>query len=90
MNSYFDYVEGSATAEYRKAVDQAASIAEQQKRKVDPIHHEKIDQLLDTYARKLAENTNKRNAIATRVPSILVAGGGNFPVRKKEKTEPGG
>ena len=85
MNSYFDYVEGSATAEYRKAVDQAASIAEQQKRKVDPIHHEKIDQLLDTYARKLAENTNKRNAIATRVPSILVAGGGNFPVRKKEK-----
>ena len=85
MNSYFDYVEGSATAEYRKAVDQAASIAEQQKRKVDPIHHEKIDQLLDAYARKLAENTNKRNAIATRVPSILVAGGGNFPVRKKEK-----
>lgn len=85
MNSYFNYVEGSATAEYRKAVDQAASIAEQQKQKVDPIHHEKIDQFLDTYARKLAENTNKRNAIATRVPSILVAGGGNFPVRKKEK-----
>ena len=90
MNSFFDYVEGSATAEYRRAVDRAASIAEQQKQKVDPIHHEKIDRLLDTYARKLAENTNKSNEIAARVPSILIAGGGNFPRRKKEKTEPGG
>ena len=85
MNSFFDYVEGSATAEYRRAVDRAASIAEQQKQKVDPIHHEKIDRLLDTYARRLAENTNKSNEIAACVPSIRVAGGSNFPVRKKEK-----
>lgn len=85
MNSFFDYAEGSATEEYRRAVDQAASIAEQQKQKVDPIHHERIDHLLDTYARRLAENINKSNEIAARVPSILVAGGSNFPVRKKEK-----
>ena len=85
MTSYSNYVPGSATAEYRRAVDEAASLAEQQKRKVDPIHHEKIDQLLDTYARKLAENINQGNAITARVPSILIAGGGNFPVRKKEK-----
>lgn len=85
MTSYFDYVPGSATASYRRAVDQAASLAEEQKRKVDPIHHERIDQLLDAYARRLAENTNKSNAITARVPSILVAGGSNFPVRKKEK-----
>lgn len=85
MNSYSDYVEGSATAAYQSEVDAAARIAEQQKRKVDPIHHEKIDRLLDTYARRLAENVNRQNAIAARVPSILVAGGGNFPVRKKEK-----
>lgn len=85
MNSYFDYKEGSATAEYKRSVDAAAKIAEEQKRKVDPIHHERIDHLLDTYARRLADNINKRNAIATRVPSILVAGGSNFPVRKKEK-----
>ena len=85
MNSYFDYKAGSATAEYRQSVDKAAQIAEAQKRKVDPIHHERIDRLLDVYARKLAENINKQNAIAARVPSILVAGGSNFPVRKKEK-----
>lgn len=85
MNSYFDYKAGSATAEYKRSVDAAAKIAEEQKRKVDSIHHERIDRLLDTYARKLADNINKRNAIAARVPSILVAGGSNFPVRKKEK-----
>ena len=61
MNSYFDYKEGSATAEYKRSVDAAAKIAEEQKRKVDPIHHERIDRLLDTYARRLADNINKRN-----------------------------
>ena len=85
MNSFSDYVQGSATAEYRRCVDGAARIAEAQKQRVDPIHHEKIDRLLDTYARKLAENINQSNSIATRVPSILISGRGNFPVRKKEK-----
>ena len=85
MISFSDYVPGSATASYRQAVDKAAEIAEQQKRMVDPIHHEKIDRLLDTYARRLAENMNQGYAISARVPSILVAGGSNFPVRKKEK-----
>ncbi len=85
MTSYYDYVPGSATERYRRAVDEAASLAERQKRKVDPIHHERIDRLLDTYARRLAENINQSNAITARVPSILVAGGSNFHVRQKEK-----
>ena len=85
MTSFFDYVPGSATAEYRRCVDEAARIAEVQKQRVDPIHHEKIDRLLDTYARKLADNINQSNSIATRVPSILISGRGNFPVRKKER-----
>jgi len=84
-NSYRDYRQGSATAEYRQYVDEAAAIAEKQKARVDPMYHDKIDGLLDTYARKLAENMNSRYAIDSRVPSILIAGGGNFPVRKKEK-----
>ena len=35
MNSFSDYKEGSATAEYRAMVDKAAAIAEQQKSRVD-------------------------------------------------------
>ncbi|WP_196028922.1 YodL domain-containing protein [Longicatena caecimuris] len=84
-NSFYDYKPGSATAEYRHYVDEAAELAARQKKRVDPMYHEKIDSLLDTYARKLAENMNKGYEIAGRVPSILIAGSSNFPVRKKEK-----
>ena len=85
MNSFSDYKEGSATAEYRVMVDKAAAIAEKQKSRVDPMYHEKIDHLLDAYARKLAENMNQGFAIDARVPSMMIAGPANFPVGKKEK-----
>ena len=85
MSSYHDYKPGSATASYRQEVDKAAAIAESQKARADPMYHEKTDRLLDTYARKLAENINQSHAIAARCPSILIAGPANFPVRRKEK-----
>ena len=85
MNSYYEYKAGSATAEYHAMVDEAAAIAEKQKARTDPMYHEKIDRLLDTYARRLADNFNENFEIQTRCPSILVAGRANFPVRKKEK-----
>ena len=40
---------------------------------------------LEIYCRKLAENMNASYSIEARCPSILISGGGNFPVRKKEK-----
>ena len=85
MNSFSDYKPGSATAEYRHYVDGAFALAQEQKKRVDPMYHEKIDSLLDTYARKLAANMNHGYEIDARVPSILIAGGSNFPVRQKEK-----
>ena len=85
MNSYSDYRQGSATASYRAEVDKAIEIAEWQKSRVDPQFHAKIDSLLATYCRKLADNINKGLEIETRCPSWLITGGSNFPVRKKEK-----
>lgn len=85
MNSFRDYKAGSATAEYRRMVDAATELAERQKQRVDPMYHEKIDRLLEIYCRKLAENMNASYPIEARCPSILISGGGNFPVRKKEK-----
>lgn len=85
MNSFRDYVEGSATERYRSLVDKAAEIAERQKGRVDPMYHDKIDNLLDTYARKLAENMNDEYRIDCMCPSVMISGGSNFPVRKKEK-----
>lgn len=85
MYSFSDYVPGSETAAYRKKVDAAAEIADNQKRRVDKQYHDKIDSLLDTYARKLAENTNKGFEIEMRCPSVMIAGASNFPVGKKAK-----
>ena len=85
MNSFSDYTPGSATHEYKSLVDQAAEIAENQKKRVDSSFHGKIDALLDTYSKRLAANMNNGFAIDSRVPSVLIAGGSNFPTRKKEK-----
>lgn len=90
MNSFSDYQPGSATAGYRAMVDEAYAAAERQKARVDPMYHDKIDALVDRYARKLAENLNERNVIDARVPSILVSGGGNFPVTKNTSRTPPG
>lgn len=84
-NSYSDYKEGSATAEYRRSIDRAIEIATKQKALVDPMYHERIDALLNTYAKRLADNTNEGNVIDARMPSYLITGGGNFNVGKKQK-----
>lgn len=85
MNSFSDYKAGSATEGYKAMVDKAAKIAAEQKARVDPMYHEKIDGLLDSYAKKLARNMNDGYAIDARVPSVMIAGPANFPVRAKEK-----
>ena len=82
-NSFSDYVPGSATAAYREMVDRAYALGEQQKGRVDPMYHEKIDGLIDRYARKLAENINQSNLIDARVPSILIAGGSKMCIRDR-------
>lgn len=85
MNSMRDYKSGSATAEYRAAVDKAAALVEVKKAKVSPYYHEKLDALLDRYARRLAEYYNAYYRNEASCPSILVSGGSNFPVNKKNK-----
>ena len=85
MNSFFSYEDGSATAGYKSSVDEVIQLAERQKKRVDPEYHSKIDYYVDLYARKLAENINHGNAIDARVPSIMIAGGSNFPIGKKAK-----
>lgn len=66
-------------------VDKAIALAENHKHHTDSMHHEKIDRYLDLYCRKLADNFNQSSAITARVPSVMIAGPANFPVRKKEK-----
>lgn len=85
LNSMFDYNPGRATAEYRSEVDSAAALVECQKQKVSPFYHAKLDALLERYSRRLAAYYNDYYRNEAACPSILISGGSNFPVRKKEK-----
>ena len=48
-------------------------------------YHEKLDALLERYSRRLAAYYNDYYRNEAACPSILISGGSNFPVRKKEK-----
>lgn len=85
VNSMRDYRPGSATEEYRTAVDKAAALVQAQKAKISPYYHDKLDSLLDRYARRLAEYYNAYYRNEASCPSILVCGGSKFPVHKKQK-----
>lgn len=85
VNSMRDYREGSATAEYRAYVDKASALVESKKSIVSPFYHDKLDYLLDTYSRRLANYYNDYYRNEASCPSVLISGASNFPVRKKEK-----
>ena len=84
MNSFRPYEANRTTNEYRGMVDKAAEIAEREKAK-KPDYAAEIDMLLDRYARKLADWFNENSRIEAMCPSVMVSGGSNFPVAKKEK-----
>lgn len=81
MWSFSEYKEGSKTAEYRAQVDECYSIVD----KLPDDLKEKGAAMADRYARRLAEWYNKQFSIEMMCPSVMISGGSNFPVRKKEK-----
>lgn len=82
--SFFEYVEGSATASYRSEVDKCYEIACRAAEK-RPKEEERIQRLFDRFVDKLAANINAQNNNTASCPSVMIAGGSNFPVHKKEK-----
>lgn len=81
MWSFSDYEHGSKTAEYRAQVDEAYKAVESLPEDLK----EKGAAIADRYARRLAEWYNKQFRIELMCPSVMISGGSNFPVRKKEK-----
>lgn len=80
-----DYRPGSATNGYRAAVDEAAALVEARKAKVSPYYHDKLDALLDRYARRLAQWMNDYNRNQASYPSQFISGAGNYNMKKHEK-----
>ena len=79
--SFNDYERDSATKEYQSQVDYAYELANEALVE----NKEKAFYLADKYAKKLADNINKRFKNDTLCPSIMIIGAGNFPTKKKQK-----
>lgn len=83
MWSFSDYIHGSETQGYKKQVDEVFDLGEQAiKQGVDS---EKITWLCERFSRQYANWVNRSFDIELKCPSIMIAGGSNFPVRKKEE-----
>ena len=80
-----DYKPGSATASYRNSVNKAAQMVEQQKARVSAFYHDKLDALLNSYARRLAQWTNDYNRNQASYPSLFIAGAGNYNMKKHNR-----
>jgi len=88
--SWNDYRPGSATAEYnaycREAEEAARKAKERLTRAGAPAERaERVDYLLNLYKVKKLAWLNDLYANRARVPSIMIAGGSNFPVRAKQR-----
>ena len=90
-NSFSDYKDGSATNSYRIALKEFNEAVDRLKERSNLLEAEAeeklelVDYYCHKYAIKLAGAINRENEIRSRVPSIMICGAGNFPVRKKEK-----
>lgn len=69
---------------YRASVDEAWELAEEAAQR-DPNKAGSAYALADRYARKYAEWLNEGYRVGAMCPSWMVAGGANFPVRKKQR-----
>ena len=74
----------SDAPDYRADVDEAYSLAEEAAER-NPERAEEARGIADRYAKKLADWSNKKYRIDSMCPSLLISGGSNFPVHKKQK-----
>lgn len=74
----------SDAPDYQAEVDEAYSLADEAAKR-NPEREDEAYKIADRYARQLADWYNKKYRIDSMCPSILISGGGNFPVGKKNK-----
>lgn len=84
LMSFSDYKSGSATAEYHATVDVAYDIADKVADK-RPDDAERAYSIAERYSKKMADYYNRDISIGKMCPSVMISGGSNFPVKKKER-----
>lgn len=85
MMSFRDYVPGIRSREYKEDVDQVYDLAEEVIARRGEAYRDRAWNLAQRYARDLGKYFNEESRIGCMCPSVMISGGSNFPVRKKEK-----
>ena len=86
--SFFDYIKNSETESYNKLLkvfEENVETLKKQNIENYERNKEKVDYLCDKYSEKLAYAINKKNSIDAMMPSVMIAGPANYPVKKAEK-----
>lgn len=83
-NSFYDYKDGEATKEYIEQCNAVYDVLEDIKNE-NPQNFEKAKKLVDQYCKKLAKFYNDYYKNNANCPSVMIAGAGHFPNRKKQK-----
>lgn len=84
INSFSDYISGSATLEYKTNIDNIYDLVEKIVEE-NPNLAERAIGMVEYYNRKLAKYYNDYYRNEASCPSVMICGAGNFPMRKKEK-----
>lgn len=83
--SFSDYNAGSATAEYNAAVADVRTAADEVREHIPEEYRGELDRLVNRYAAKLADWTNRKNRADASCPSWFITGAANYPHKKHEK-----
>lgn len=84
--SFSDYKPNFYTNMYREEVAEVEQIAEKLKPRLNGEKKvQRLEKLVNKYSRWLAAYYNRDIKIQGMCPSLLIVGGSNFPIRKKEK-----
>lgn len=83
--SFSDYKTGSATAEYNATVADVRAAADEVRGRIPEEYHGELDRLVNRYAAKLADWTNRKNRVDASCPSWFITGAANYPHKKHEK-----
>lgn len=84
INSFSEYKQGSATAEYQNYCDKAYDILDKIKFQ-KPEQVERVEKKVNYYCKKLSQYYNDYYRNEASCPSIMICGAGNFPVKKKNR-----
>lgn len=83
--SFSDYTPGSATAAYNAAVADVRATANSVRERIPEEYRSELDKLVNRYAVRLADWTNRKNRADASCPSWFITGAANYPHRKREK-----